>query len=482
MGLKEKIKGIYYAIEDRYYGILDKINKVIPVYKIIDPIDRHVPSLLLFAGIILIVLIWMFVVPVLVPPEKEIFTTSIRVLDATNLEPIKNATVMLYVPETGEYLSGTTNEKGIAKFELPDETFEGKITISIDGYEEVKSKEIVLIAGETQDFFLHPIGIVFANVIEIFVLEKTPTRKQIDDRMITITFSCEYGTAPAAINKHGSEQPFKVERPVGCEGFSATASAAGYKSETLSLEGKETVIFKLEPIKKEEKTGSLEVTVYEYDGSYASDVVVRIYDAATTSAIAQKTTDASGTVLFEMLKPGYYDIGVVSNDGRTATKSNVRVIAEQRTQSSLTLSKPEQQGPSYKLFFKVVDGTTGTPVTTADVFIYSERYFIAEVKPDTSGIVNYLINESEKDYTFRAMIAHPNYVSTVVLIPVLERTVTEPTIVELAPRGEHDMGYAPIALFTADKYFGQAPLTVTFDASSSFDPDGTIVSYEWDFG
>ncbi|MCD6478257.1 MAG: PKD domain-containing protein, partial [Candidatus Diapherotrites archaeon] len=42
--------------------------------------------------------------------------------------------------------------------------------------------------------------------------------------------------------------------------------------------------------------------------------------------------------------------------------------------------------------------------------------------------------------------------------------------------------YAPVAIIRADKYFGQAPLTVTFDASSSFDPDGTIVSYEWDFG
>jgi PKD repeat protein len=482
MAFKERIKELYYAIEDRYYGVLDKINKVIPIYKIIDPIDKHVPSLLLFTGIILIILLWMFILPMFALPEEKVFTATIRVLDATNSEPLKNVTVMLYIPETGDYLSETTDEEGVAEFELPSETLEGKITISIDGYEEVKSRGVTLIAGETREFFLRPVGIVFANVIEIYVLEKAPGSKKIDDRTITITFSCEYGTAPAAINKHGSEQPFKVEKPIGCEGFSATASAAGYKSETLSLEGKETAVFKLEPIKKEEKTGSLEVTVYEHDGSFASDVIVRIYDATTSSPIAQKTTDASGTVLFEKLKPGHYDIGIVSNDGRTSTKSNVRVIAEQRTQSSLTLPAPEQPEPGYKLFFKVVDGITGTPITTADVFIYSEHYFIAKVRPDTSGIVNYLINESEKDYAFRAMVAHPNYVSSVVLIPVLERTVTEPTIVELAPRGEHDIGYAPIALFTADKYFGQPPLTITFDASSSFDPDGTIVSYEWDFG
>ncbi|WP_176371577.1 PKD domain-containing protein [Desulfosediminicola flagellatus] len=41
---------------------------------------------------------------------------------------------------------------------------------------------------------------------------------------------------------------------------------------------------------------------------------------------------------------------------------------------------------------------------------------------------------------------------------------------------------APIASFTADTTAGEAPLTVSFDASGSTDDDGTIESYEWDYG
>ena len=46
----------------------------------------------------------------------------------------------------------------------------------------------------------------------------------------------------------------------------------------------------------------------------------------------------------------------------------------------------------------------------------------------------------------------------------------------------NDGNMRPTAIATATPISGIAPLSVLFDASSSFDGDGTIVSYNWDFG
>ncbi len=45
-----------------------------------------------------------------------------------------------------------------------------------------------------------------------------------------------------------------------------------------------------------------------------------------------------------------------------------------------------------------------------------------------------------------------------------------------------NINLAPLAVFTADPYEGQAPLSVSFDATSSIDIDGSIISYKWSFG
>jgi PKD repeat protein len=47
---------------------------------------------------------------------------------------------------------------------------------------------------------------------------------------------------------------------------------------------------------------------------------------------------------------------------------------------------------------------------------------------------------------------------------------------------EGSVNQAPIAVLSADEVSGNAPLTVNFSSVGSYDPDGNLVSYLWDFG
>src|SRR5690606_3997177 len=68
---------------------------------------------------------------------------------------------------------------------------------------------------------------------------------------------------------------------------------------------------------------------------------------------------------------------------------------------------------------------------------------------------------------------------TVTLVVTDDGGLTDTTSVDVEVTAPNQ---APVASFVADPSSGVAPLEVSFDASGSEDPDGEIVSYEWDFG
>ena len=70
-------------------------------------------------------------------------------------------------------------------------------------------------------------------------------------------------------------------------------------------------------------------------------------------------------------------------------------------------------------------------------------------------------------------MGHRRSVLTVLLVSVILAVISGCFALQNSP---------PVAIFTCDPPSGISSLTVSFSAWDSYDSDGRIVSYEWNFG
>ncbi len=114
--------------------------------------------------------------------------------------------------------------------------------------------------------------------------------------------------------------------------------------------------------------------------------------------------------------------------------------------------------------------------------------FDASSSSDPDGIIGtYAWNFGDSSSSFGKIVTHTyqntgTYTATLKAYDNLGASSTVyKSITVSAPSAVNITNQNPIASFTASPTSGFAPLTVSLDASSSFDPDGTITSYNWDF-
>ncbi|MFA5763601.1 MAG: hypothetical protein WC915_02215 [archaeon] len=141
--------GIYSSLEDKWYAALDRVNSVVPVYKIVDPVDKVIPSFILF--LIIIIGLILFLISFNLFSSNNNSSIDIIIISQNGI-PLSNVEISfedlcgensLFTDDAGkvntlvcgEEITLTANKKGYVKFNQvylkEDYETDGRIAISL---------------------------------------------------------------------------------------------------------------------------------------------------------------------------------------------------------------------------------------------------------------------------------------------------------------------------------------------------------------
>jgi hypothetical protein len=217
MPILDFFKKLYYKGEDKWYNFLDQIDKKLPVYKIIDPIDKIVPSFVLFLFLILFLIILLGYLIRLSSPYEVTFT----VFDATNDNTLQGVALAGAINEKA-FETQSTDSTGKAKINVDGpkynfydlivnalfqtkETFVAQISAKKTGYEEIKNK-VIPFENKEVTLKLNKLpteGPTYSNQLIIELFDDSSREKIIDDSGAAyIKYDCK--------NKKLSGAPFTI--------------------------------------------------------------------------------------------------------------------------------------------------------------------------------------------------------------------------------------------------------------------------------
>ncbi|MDO8624934.1 MAG: hypothetical protein Q7R47_02540, partial [Candidatus Diapherotrites archaeon] len=134
MGIGSAVQNFYTGLEDGYYRALDRIQDILPVYSIVDPIDKVFPSFLLLSILIvaLVALVALNAGTALVPTDHVFVNVVVE-----NRLGEKVPRVPVSLKMGGSPIERQTDSDGFVVFEVPKNS-SGRLAITLDGFKPIE--------------------------------------------------------------------------------------------------------------------------------------------------------------------------------------------------------------------------------------------------------------------------------------------------------------------------------------------------------
>ncbi len=396
------IKDIYFKLEDAYYRVLDKVNAKIPVYKIIDPIDKVVPS---FALLILVAaaLVGFFVVLPLanISPGEQYTNLEVEITTEDNI-PLSGVVVTIVQDSNTQ-----TRQSGSV----------GKISVT------VVSGRAVRLSAEKNGYgkysrTITPSGVSFSHAIklalsQIAIREKTITfvgadGKKLGGVKITVEFSCSTpGAEPEPKTIETTSGEIKITPPENCGLLVISRlSAPNYRQDeedSLRIDESSKII-KLEAVPQ--PTGELRMKVVSDAAELLSNIRVVLY---SMDGVEQARTFSDyGYATLKAAPGGYYVVATDESAKYASARKNVSITTERRDEE-IVLNR-DVRG---RFSIEVLDEASNARIANAKVLLKTKAdlQIIAEGDTRDGNIVEfavyddveYLLTVTQEEYKYETM-------------------------------------------------------------------------------
>ncbi len=366
-------------MEDRWYNFLDKIDKHVSVYPIIDTVDSVVPSFILFLVILFLILV-LLLFGLMSSIFAMTYVEATVIVTSSNL-PITGAEVQMLAMCSEKDLEATEVTDGTGKALLELCESEGgryKVTVVKNGFETHSS--VVQLDEE---------NIVRINLSAIVQETRTIYGKVINEENQYVQGASIELICLADSNKQettsSASGDFSFETFEGCSTTQLRANAEGYETGVKSLGVNDT---RVEIVLQKSKVNGKVFFEIDYNGSSLRGAEVVVIDEQGRTKT--RFSDASGTAEFEDMSPQTYQY-TVFNESTGSSKQDSFELSPKKTKTiEVSLEFVDQSTLDTKKRIRVlVVDESDNPIANVSSIIFRDGNVYTNSKvTDAKGEIN----------------------------------------------------------------------------------------------
>ncbi|MFH1240169.1 MAG: hypothetical protein V1672_03035, partial [Candidatus Diapherotrites archaeon] len=451
---------IYSLMEDKWYGFLDKIDAHVPIYKVIDPIDKIVPSFILVLFIMLLILVAVVLYIISLFSVGAPVAYVLEVVNENN-ETLPNVIIELESDETS--VSVFTGDNGKTN-EITTFVSGTSVTIRVEesGYDSYNKT----ITWDDTYFTngVYQIGLTKPVVPQTtwrFYIQDKITKSNINESML-VSFACVNGYVTPPISKTVTNGSVEVTEPDGCGGLivSVTPFSNNYESVSSFRLSSNGVAIYLSP--KDVAETNATVNVYlKFDGEFIEEpvpVTLRRNSCDYGLSVGTKTAE-NGQASFEVPSGTY--CAVSSGTANYASASSETITVGEDETKAITLNLTDMIAGYIKV--QVVKESDGKTIDNALVTLKTENSHVDEAytDKDENSLVTFTL---KNDVTYNLTVHHEDYclknvddvkISDEIYVVKLEKYTEKcgsTLYVKVVDEDSEAVNNATVGLFTEDRY------------------------------